>query len=172
MENISCLTYKIVAFSEVPNFNMDDCVDWAVEMIAMGYETPNLYILAGLSKPANYFETAEYLKRALEELHLQAKTGDDGVLSYSCYYIEQIGRGFNVRENLKIVYKYAQNRPFEKLIYDFYLLYWAWLGIDHGHEIQEYWPYANKSNIESIVIKTADQWLKENKKYYAQKIHA
>ena len=165
---ISSSTYKIVAFSEVPNFNMDECVDWAVDMISLGHDTPSLLILAGLSKPTNYFETVEYLKAALDELHLKIKTDDDGVLSYSSYFIEQIAKGDNVKENLTAVYKYSQAREFEKLIYDFYLLYWAWDDLDYGNEIQEYWPDANKANVESIVIKTADKWVKENKKHYVQ----
>jgi hypothetical protein len=170
MDKISRLTNKVVAFSEVPNFNMDECVDWAIEMISLGYDTPSLLILAGLSKPTNYFETVEYFKKTLNELHLKIKTGNEGVLSYSSYFIEQIALGYNVKENLTAVYKYCQLKNYEKTIYDFYLLYWAWDDFDYGNKCQSYWPDADKQNIESVVISIADKWVKENKKQYAQTI--
>ncbi len=75
-----------------------------------------------------------------------------------------------MKDNLTAVYKYSQLKDYEKAIYDFYLLYWAWDDLEYGNEIQEYWPDANKNNIESIVIKTADSWLKENRNRYAQTI--
>ena len=168
LKTISSSTYKIVAFSEIPNFNADECVDWAIEMISLGHESPSLYILAGLNKPTNYFETVEYLTAALAELHLKVKASNEGILSYSSYFIEKIANGDNVKENLKEVYKYSQSRDFEKLIYDFYLLYWAWDDLDYGNETQEYWPDANKENINSIVMTTANKWVNENKKLYMQ----
>ena len=168
MDKISSLTYKIVAFSEAPNFNMDDTIDWAVEMISLGHETPSLLILAGLSKPTNYFETIDYLKATLDELHLLVKTGDDGVRSYISYYIEQIAKGNNVRENLASVYGFCQLKNYEKPMNDFFLLHWAWSDFDYGNKYTDYWPAATKENIESVVISTADKWVKENKKHYSQ----
>ncbi len=149
---------------------MDKCVDWALEMLYLGHETPSLLIIAGLSKPTNYFETVDYLKAALDELHLKTKTGNEGVLSYSSYFIEQIAKGINVKHNLASVYSYCQSRDYEKNIYDFYLLHWAWDDLDYGNEVQSYWPDAVKENIESIVISTADKWVKENQNYYAQQL--
>ncbi len=161
-----------MAFAEVPNFNMDECVDWAIEMISLGHESPSLYILAGLSKPTNYFETVEYLTATISELNLKIKSGDEGVLSYSSYFIEQIAKGDNIKENLTEVYKYSQSRGFEKLIYDFYMLYWAWGDLDYGYEIQEYWPDANNENINNIVITTAKKWVTENKMLYMQTLES
>lgn len=149
---------------------MDECLDWAVEMISLGYDSPSLYILASLSKPTNYFETIEYLKATFDELDLSFKRGVEGVVSYSSYFIEQISKGINVKENLKIVYKFCQEKDYEKPIYDFYLLYWAWDDLDYGNEYQSYWPDATKSNIEHITISTALNWVKENKRQYAQTI--
>lgn len=45
---ISELTYKVVAKSDLTTLNGDDCVDWAIEMLQLGHETPSLLILAGL----------------------------------------------------------------------------------------------------------------------------
>jgi hypothetical protein len=149
---------------------VDDAVDWAVEMISLGHETPSLLILAGLSKPTNYFETVDYLKATLNELHLELKTSDEAVLSYSSYYIEQIAKGNNVRQNLARVYEFCQLKDYKKSIYDFFLLHWAWGDFDYGNQYTDYWPTATNENIESVVISTADKWLKQNKDYYLQTI--
>lgn len=167
MEKISNLTYQMVAFTEVPHFNTDKCIDWSIEMLLLGYESPSLLTLAGLDKPTNFFETVDYLKSALEELHLKIKTGEEGVLSYASYYIEQIAKGINIKHNLAFVYSYASSKDYEKSIYDFYLLYWAWDDLDYGNAFQHYWQDVTKENIESTVILVADKWIKENKKHYA-----
>ncbi len=160
-EKISILTKKVIAFSEIPDFNMDECIDWAIEMYSLGYDTPSLLKLASLDKPTNYFETVEYLKNALSELNLEIKTGEEGILSYSSYFIIQISQGIKVKENLRTVYLFCQEKDYEKLLYDFYLLYWAWSDLDYGNAHQDYWPNANKENIESVVKSVAYNWLKE-----------
>jgi hypothetical protein len=165
---ISELTYKVVAYSDLTTLNGDDCVDWAIEMLQLGHETPSLLILAGLTKPTNQFEVRDYLKRALSELELDEKTGDDATLSYSSYYITKIAKGEDVRRNLGMVYEFCKAKDYEKVIYDFYLLYWAWDDLDYGNEYQAYWENADKSNIEQIVIETAKKWAAENQKHYAQ----
>lgn len=165
---ISDLTYKVVAYSDLTNVNGDDCVDWAIEMLQLGHETPSLLILAGLTKPTDQFEVRDYLKRALYELELDEKTGDDATLSYSSYYIAKIAKGEDVKRNLGIVYEFCKARDYEKLIFDFYLLYWAWDDLDYGNDHQSYWPDADKTNIEKIVIDTASKWTSVNEKHYAQ----
>lgn len=163
---ISDLTYKIVAYPHLESVNGDDCVDWAIEMLQAGYETPSTLILAGLSKPTNQFEVKDYLKSALRELKLDEKTGDDATISYSSYYIIKIARGEEIKRNLGMVYEFCTSRHYEKIIFDFYLLYWAWGDLDYGNEYQHYWPEADKNNIEQIVIDTARKWVLENEKHY------
>jgi hypothetical protein len=165
---ISDLTYKVVAYSDLATVNGDDCVDWAIEMLQLGHETPSLLILAGLSKPTDQFEVRNYLKSALDELALAEKTGDDATLSYSSYYINKICRGEDVKRNLEMVYEFCKARDYEKLIFDFYLLRWAWADLDYGNNYQSYWPDAHKANIERIVIETASKWISDNEKHYAQ----
>ncbi len=161
MNIVGDLTDKIVAFPEVPDFNTDDCIDWAIEMISLGYENPSVLILSALTRPTNYFETIEYLQAALKELKLTPKTGIDGIRSYGRYILKSIANGINVKENLSSVYKYCQSKNYEKDIYDFYLLYWAWGDLDYRMTHQEYWPEADANNIENIVIKRAKKWLIE-----------
>jgi hypothetical protein len=166
MAKISELTYKVASFSEVPDYNTDECIDWALEMVSLGYNTPSLIIMAGLSRPTNYFQTVEYLKQALTELKFEILHGDKAILSYCSYYITKMSQSENIRENLKEVYKFCQSRDYEKLIYDFYLLYWAWDDIDHGQEHTPYWEDANKENIQTIVVNTATKWIAKNQIHF------
>lgn len=174
---ISDLTYKVVAYSEIPSYNTDECVDWAIEMVGLGYDTENLLILAGLNKPTNYFETVKFLNLAIRECGLVLKSGKEGVISYSFYYIKQIAKSINVKENLSKVYKYYISIDNDKLngnkpIFDFYLLNWAWSDLDYNNTQQEYWPGATISNIEQTVINFANKWLVENENHYWQQLIA
>lgn len=169
MKAISALTYKIVAYSAIPNFNTDECVDWAVEMVELVYETENLLILAGLIKPTNYFENVHYLQHAISELNLQVKTGDEGIISYSSYYVREIAQSIKIKVNLNALSNYVVAVDYHPSIYDFYSLYQAWNELTDLGE-QWYWDGATTDNIEEIVRNTANQWLVKNERYYRQTI--
>lgn len=164
---VSDLTYKIIAYSVSPNFNSDECVDWAIDMIRFGYETEHILILAGLTKPVNYFETIEYLKAALHECKLAEKTGEDGIASYAFYYIKQIANCVDIKNNLAKICQYCIHSDYPKSIFDFYLLYWAWDDYDWGNTIQSYWPDATKDTIEKIVVNQAIIWLNNNENLFS-----
>lgn len=166
---ISELTYKIVSFQDIQKIDTDECVDWAVEMIELGYESPTLNMLSSFTKPTNYFEVIGYLTKTIKELGLQLKSGDDAILSYISYYIHQIAKEIRVRENLSLIYEFCQFRDYEELVYDFYLLFWAWDHLDYeDNEYNHYWNGARRENIEQIVIDEAKKWIEKNEKYYAQ----
>ncbi|GAB2616303.1 hypothetical protein GCM10027035_10870 [Emticicia sediminis] len=166
MKPISDLTYKIVAISDLPQSNINECIDWAIEMLILGYETPSLLILAGLSKPVNFFELNDYLQTTLKELNIQSKNGDEAILSYCSFYIKKISDGIDIEENLKEVYVFCLNNDYEDLVFDFYLLYWALDDIKHGEEFTHYWNDANRYNIRNIIIDTAKTWIETNKGRY------
>ena len=44
----------MLAYQHLKDF--DQSIDWTVEMLSIGYETSSLLILAGISKPTNFFE--------------------------------------------------------------------------------------------------------------------
>ena len=167
--SISELTYKIVAFLEIPQVDANESIDWAIEMIELGYESPTLLMLASFSKPSNYFEVMDYLTVTVKELGLKMKSGDEAVLSFATYYILQIAKEQKVRENLTELYKFCQIRDYEDLVYDFYLLYWAWGDLNYGDsDYNHYWTGAKRANIEQIVVNEAKKWIKSNKKYFEQ----
>lgn len=163
---ISALNYKIVSYPEVPNFNADDSVDWAFEMLSLGYETENLLILAGISKPTNYLEIIGYLKKALSELDIETKYGEAAIACYASFYINKIAQAENVKDHLDIIYRYCMDKDCEKIVFDFYLLRWACVDLDYGLEYTSYWHDANKENIESLVVENAKQWMVKNEKLF------
>lgn len=156
------LTYKIVVFKVINDFNSDDCIDWAIELLQQGVETPNLLILASLSKPTNHFETITYLEKALDELDIEPLKGDYAFISYCYYYLKKITNSIDVKKNLTVIYQFCIDNDYEENIYDFYLLNWAWDDFEYGETYSEYWKTASKDNIESIVIKTASEWIAKN----------
>lgn len=166
---ISELTYKIVAFPEIQRVDTNESIYWAVEMMELGYNSPTLYMLAGINKPTNYFEVIDYVTDTVSELGLEMKSGDNATLSYASFYVHQISKAKEIRRNLTELYKFCQMRHYEELVYDFYLLYWAWDDLDYeDNEYNHYWYGARRENIEQIVIDVAKKWIEENKKHYAQ----
>src|SRR5882757_3434739 len=159
MTTITNLTKRILAYRELGDFYMDEAVDWAVEMPLLGYETPSLLILSGISKPSNSFETEGYLIASLEELNLKIPGREEAMLQYSNTFIEEIAQCKNVKTNLYQLYKVARSAFDTDVFQDFYLLYWAWDDLDSGQGYQHYWEGATVDNIEKITVDTAHKWL-------------
>ncbi|HEY9262362.1 hypothetical protein [Chitinophaga sp.] len=152
----------MIAFAAAgPGFNMDESIDWAIEQLQLGHETPHLLMLAGMSKPVNYFETAPYLAKALEELHLEEKRGEEAIVSFCGYHIKKIARGQDVFRNLTQLYPYYYQFDMDDLIHDFVYLYWAWTDLDYDGG-QYYLPGATADNIQGLVVERAVLWLAEN----------
>jgi hypothetical protein len=159
----------MVAFPEIGDVDVDESIDWAIEMIELGYESSTLYKLASVSKPANYFETIQYVKKAVPELGLTLKIGDDAILSFASFFVQQIAAGERIRENLTELYEFCKKRDYEELVYDFYLLYWAWDRLDcDDSNYSGYWDGAGRENIGRIVVREAKKWIEKNRHRYEQ----
>jgi len=153
------LTYKIVASPLLEDINMDDAVDWACEMLMSGYETPTLLILSGLTKPTNYFETSQYVKNTLKELHFRTLSQDESRIANMTYYLLKIVQQKDIKGWLYSLHEFLKSE--DDFGNDFSLLYWAWDEFDYSQE-QHYWEGATKDNIEAIVVGQARRWLKAN----------
>lgn len=140
---------------------MDQAVDWASEMLGLGYETPSILILARISKPTNFFET-KYVVNSLKELGIAVPEKHEAILGYCKYLIAQISRALLVKANLYELYKVANTIDRDDSIFDFCLFYWAWSALDYGEVYQDYIPEATKDNIEELLINKAVDWLKHH----------
>lgn len=158
----SDLTSKMVAYQHLKNFNIDQAVDWALEMLLRGYESPSLLILAGISKPTNFFEAEKYLLNSLNELGIALPEKQDAIIGYCRTFIEKIAKSADVKTNLEALYSTGLAFDYEKPIFEFYLFYWAWSDLDYGESYQNYVPEATNDNIEELVTKKAIEWMKNN----------
>lgn len=70
-----------------------------------------------------------------------------------------MARSIDVKSNLQVLYSTGLAFDYEKPVFDFYLLYWAWGDLDYGEAYQHYVPEATKDNIEELVIRKAILWL-------------
>jgi hypothetical protein len=156
---LSPLTSKVVAYSIMPNYDMNECVDWAFQMVELGYDSENLIILAGLSKPTDYFEAGKYVASALKELNLAPLTGDSAIVSYASYYVAKIAAGELVKQNIAMLSSICIELGYPMSIFDFYLLHFAWSDLDTGYVVQSYWDGATSENIEQLAIEEARNWL-------------
>ncbi|RBL89419.1 hypothetical protein DF182_23155 [Chitinophaga flava] len=143
--------------------DMDPFIDWAIEMLQFGYDTPQLLILAGLPKPTSFFETIPYVKGALNELR-QEQRADDPAIVRLTGYIKEIAQDKDIEENLGelyVCYYGAYDKYY--LLLDFFLLYLAWYSLMNSYsDDQNYWPGAKSENIRNIVVQRAKLWLEEN----------
>ncbi len=167
---ISDLTYKVVAYQEFTDTDPNEYVEWALEMIELGHESDSLFILAGLSQPVNYFEAVRYLRYAIEELGLQVKMGKAAIISCGYYYVKNLTYNEKLRSNLKALADLFMDWDSDNVVYDFYLLYWAWDDLDYS-DTQHYWDGATRENIEQLVIDRAKQWVRENELVYTQSLY-
>jgi hypothetical protein len=167
MNPISDLTYKVAAFSEIEAVRSDDFVDWAIDMLQLGHDSQSLILLAGLSKPTNFFESRDLLIASFSELNLQLKTNEDGIISFSKGYVESIANKSEIRKNLNILKDLCIGNDYENSIFDFYSLYFCWDVFDSGEDQQGYWE-TTPGTIEETVIDRAKKWMKENENHYAQ----
>ncbi|HET6408623.1 MAG TPA: hypothetical protein VFG14_12130 [Chthoniobacteraceae bacterium] len=67
-----------------------DYIDWAVDALALGSDSPNLRILAGLDRFISPFEAEEHFKKARKELGLSAPGRQQAILDYAISLAETI----------------------------------------------------------------------------------
>ncbi|MCB9047318.1 MAG: hypothetical protein H6550_14385 [Chitinophagales bacterium] len=157
------LTYKMLGHPVVEAFNYNDAVDWAIQMLEAGFETPGLLLLAGTDKPTDYFETEKLLETTLNELGIAEPSEENAIIAYAAYHALQIRSGKDIQLNLSALHNlsFAADESFHRMS-DFSLLYDAWTHIDDLFYAQIYWPDVNADNIEDITIECAEAWLDEH----------
>ncbi len=74
---------KAAIFSEPGKGNAQDSIDWALDLLSQGYESPNLIKLVGLTSPLDHFEIQDYTRRAIRELGLDIPTSVAGIIAYA-----------------------------------------------------------------------------------------
>ena len=71
----------------------DDAIDWATKALEAGFDSANVCMLAASSKPANWFETEPYFRRALGEVGIPWPDRDDALWNVALDTAEAIVEG-------------------------------------------------------------------------------
>ncbi|MGI4833534.1 MAG: hypothetical protein ACRYFK_08750 [Janthinobacterium lividum] len=159
MPTLSPLTDKMLAFAEVPSFRYDEAVDWAVDMLMRGYDTPNLLILAGLSKPTNQWEALGYLRAAVRELGLSFEEGEAAMRRHLQYLVGRVAASH--RDALIELYREFTGTDYSASLQDLLSVHWAWEDFDLGATFSYYWPAATPQTIRTWMLAVAGRWLEE-----------
>ena len=154
-------TYRILK-AKAFNENVDEpWIDWAIEMIEAGYESENLYMLAGETKPYNQFELHELTNKLFQDLRLDFSDKDEVIRNYVYYLISNsVEHPETYYKALRELREICLQLDYDSRYMDFYLLYFAKddLMVD---EVQWYWEGANRENIDQIIRDKFKQWLSE-----------
>jgi hypothetical protein len=145
------LTYKILK-EKALNSDIDESwVDWALEMIRVGFEADSLSELAGISKPYNQFELQDLTNKVLRELNLDYSDNESVIRNYVYYLISnRIDQPEKYFETLRELKDLCIDLNMEDEYMDFYLLYFSKYDLMET-ENQWYWEGASKANIDSII---------------------
>ena len=116
-----------------------------------GYESDNLYILAGFTKPYNQFELQELTDKVLADLNLTTSDKSLTIRNYVYYILSKtINEPSKYLETLKEVKDICIGLEMDKEYMDFYLLYFAKDDLNES-ENQWYWDGADRNNIDEII---------------------
>ncbi|WP_256006278.1 hypothetical protein [Pedobacter deserti] len=139
------------------NKDIDEAwIDWALEMIHAGYESDNLYILAGISGPYNQFELQKLTDKVLVDFDLCYEDKLQVMRNYIYYLISSTkSEPSKYLSTLKEIKDICIDLDMEKEYMDFYLLYYAKDELNES-EVQWYWDGADRTNID-IIIRNAFQ---------------
>lgn len=155
---MSKITNTMIAHMDFEDFEYDLLIDWAIELLEENIVTESIQMAAGLNKPVNVFEAREYIDKILEELNIPKYEKRNRIKMYCRQYIYEISEGNNIRINLSKLGRICINLDYDKEIYDFCSLNWAWGDLDY-QEYQYYWPNATRENIEKISKGIARKWI-------------
>lgn len=144
-------TYRVL-MKKAFNEDVDETwIDWALEMIEAGYESDNLYILAGISRPYHQFELQRLTDKVLVDLNLDYEDQPQMIRNYVYYIISStINEPSNYLSTLKEIRNICMDLDMEQEYMDFYLLYFAKDDLNESG-VQWYWDGAYRTNIDLII---------------------
>lgn len=145
-------------------------VEWALEMMEAGYESNNLYILAGITKPYNQFELQALTDKVIDDLNLETNDKSLTIRNYVYYILSTtINEPSKYLSSLREVKDICIDLDMAKEYMDFYLLYFAKDDLNES-ENQWYWDGADRNNIDEIIkgkfkeyIDEIDETIKTNR---------
>lgn len=105
---LDILTLEILAERCLTHFDSKKLVDWAVQVLELGYESNNLFVLAGLDYDTT-IEREDYFWKSVKDLNLEVKNNKDKLIESYALTIankairKEIGIDYAFGQMLKIV---------------------------------------------------------------------
>src|SRR5688572_9020785 len=81
-------TNKILMHKSMNHIIDESWIDWAIEMMEAGFESENLYMLAGTTKPYNQFELQDLTTKVFKDLNLDYSDRDLIIKNYVYFLIK------------------------------------------------------------------------------------
>jgi len=126
-------TARILAEKALQETCGRQCVDWAIGMLELGHDSPNLLQLAGMLPPYNHFELAALRDRALQELKIQEAPPSDAIREYAVEVLRCALNGdLEVIEALDILVYLCRADGFRKDLMQFYHLSYGQVDLQDG----------------------------------------
>lgn len=144
-------TYKILkekAFNADIN---DSWIDWAIEMMEAGYESINLYELAGITRPYNQFHLQDLTAKIFKEFNLDYSDKTQTIKNYVYFLLtSNIDKPETYEKVLRDFTDNYYELHMDSEYQDLALLYWAKVDLLYA-DYQHYWDGANRENIDAII---------------------
>jgi hypothetical protein len=153
-------TAEIAAFRALnKDFDMR-LVDWALNMLGSGHDTEALRILSGETTPFNQFEIQTLVDQALQEFGIAPIPSiSDAVKTLASVRVQETFDGStSIEVALSELSQLYIELNYYPVIQDFYLLGFASKDLKN-HNMQWYWPNANKENIDKVVNDYFRSWI-------------
>lgn len=152
-------TYKILKEKAFNSDINESWIDWAIEMMEAGYESNNLYELAGTTRPYNQFELQDLTNKVFKELNLDYSDKTKTLKNYVYFLLtsntDKPEKYYKVlREFRDIYYELDADPEYQELA----LLYWAKDDLIYS-EVQHYWDGADRTNIDKIISETFGKYI-------------
>ncbi|MCP4179474.1 MAG: hypothetical protein GY756_17075 [bacterium] len=159
----------LLAFPVISTDDYEKYIECGISLLENNYNMDSICILAGLTKPYNYFEIRDHILDVKRDLKLPEFSEDESVIAFSFHIAEEITEKIDIRKNLERLFDLYIKYEYISVIYDFYLLSNAITDLDNRGD-QYYWDGMSKENAIDIIINYSDNWLKENRGLLNDKI--
>ncbi len=144
-------TEEIVALRKTGLAADQRFVDWAIDALVQGQDSPGLRILAGETAPFSHFEMQTLVDRTFRELGLTASPSIQDALKTLAKRLARLvlageaERGTALQELRRYYVEFDAS-----VLQDFYLLSHALEDLQSEWH-QWYWPEADRSNIDRVI---------------------
>ena len=153
----------LLAFPEISTDDFEIYIECGISLLENGCSLDSVCLLAGYSKPYNFFELRKIISDMKEELSFPDLEGSQAVAAYSYRSVEKLASEDNHTDTLNRLSDLCVKNNYAPVIYDFYLLHFALSDLLCYGEPQQYWKGLTPENSAEVIKNAAQNWLKENR---------